>query len=136
MLIVIPAIGLFGVLFALVTFKFLLRKPEGLDKMREISREVQEGAMVFLKREYVIISIFMVIMFAIISKFLSLETGFAYVSGAFCSMFAGFVGMQASTRASARTCEAARTKGIPEALGVAFKGGSIMGITVAALGVV
>ncbi|MDD5634717.1 MAG: sodium-translocating pyrophosphatase, partial [Candidatus Omnitrophica bacterium] len=59
-----------------------------------------------------------------------------YVSGAFCSMFAGFVGMQASTRASARTCEAARTKGIPEALGVAFKGGSIMGITVAALGVV
>jgi K(+)-stimulated pyrophosphate-energized sodium pump len=64
-----------------------------------------------------------------------LNTGIAYISGAFCSMLAGFIGMKAATRSSARTCEAAQSKGAPEALMIAFKGGSVMGITVAALGV-
>ena len=134
-MIIVPVIGLAGILFAAVMFAVLLRKPEGLKKMHEISHEVHKGAMVFLSREYRIIFIFVVVMFAIMAKFLSLHTAIAYVSGAFCSMLAGFIGMQASTRSSARTCEAARTGGIAEALNVAFKGGSVMGITVAALGV-
>ena len=133
--IVIPSLGLAGLVFALITFKLLLKKSQGLPIMAEIAHEVHKGAMVFLKREYTIILIFVSIMFVIMAKFLSLETGLAYVSGAFCSMLAGFIGMQASTRSSARTCEAARSSGAPEALAVAFKGGSVMGITVAALGV-
>ncbi|MBU0683221.1 MAG: sodium-translocating pyrophosphatase [Candidatus Omnitrophota bacterium] len=131
----IPLLGLIGILFALITFMTLLTKPEGLDKMRDISYEVHKGAMVFLKREYRIILIFVVIMFIVIAKFLSLPTGIAYVSGAFASMLAGFIGMKAATRSSARTCEAARSSGAGEALSIAFKGGSVMGITVAALGV-
>ncbi len=135
-MIIVPLIGLAGLLFALVTFLLLLRKPEGLEKMRAISHEVHKGAMVFLANEYRIILIFVVVMFIIISRFLSLPTGIAYASGAFCSMLAGFIGMKAATRSTARTCEAARSMGAPEALSVAFKGGSVMGITVAALGVV
>ncbi|RKY41768.1 MAG: sodium-translocating pyrophosphatase [Candidatus Makaraimicrobium thalassicum] len=131
----IPILGLAGILFAVITFAMLLKKPEGLEKMREISRDVQKGAMVFLGREYCIILVFVAIMFAVMAKFLSLQTAIAYISGAFCSMLAGFIGMQAATRCSARTCEAARSSGTAEALNVAFKGGSVMGITVASLGV-
>jgi len=133
--IIIPSLGLLGMVFALVTFRLLLKKSQGLDIMAEISNEVYKGAMVFLRREYTIILVFVTIMFVIIARFLSLQTGVAYISGAFCSMLAGFIGMQAATRSSARTCEAARSSGAAEALAVAFKGGSVMGITVAALGV-
>jgi len=134
-MIIIPLLGAVGIIFAIITFFALLKKPEGLDKMREISSEVHKGAMVFLSREYRIILIFVAIMFIVMSVFLTLSTGIAYVSGAFCSMLAGFIGMKASTRSSSRTCEAARTSGAADALCVAFKGGSVMGITVAALGV-
>ncbi len=133
--IIVPLLGVVGMLFALGTFLSLLRRPEGLDKMKEISHEVHKGAMAFLSREYRIIVIFVAVMFGMIAAFLSLQTGFAYLSGAFCSMLAGFIGMKAATRSSARTCEAARSLGAPDALFVAFKGGSVMGITVAALGV-
>lgn len=135
-MVVIPLLGVIGMMFALTTFFMVLKKPEGIERMREISREVQKGAMVFLKREYQIIAVFIVVMFVVISLFLSMQTAIAYLSGALCSMLAGFIGMSASTRASSRTTEAARTMGAPEALNVAFKGGSVMGITVAALGVI
>ncbi|MFH1798719.1 MAG: sodium-translocating pyrophosphatase [Candidatus Omnitrophota bacterium] len=134
-MIAIPVVGIIGLVFALVIFLLLLKKPEGLDKMRSISLEVQKGAMVFLRSEYRIILVFVAVMFIVIAKFLSIYTAMAYLSGAFCSMLAGFIGMQAATRSSSRTCEAARTLGSGEALSVAFKGGSVMGITVAALGV-
>jgi len=135
-MILVPAIGILGILFAIGTFFLLLKKPEGTDKMKEISYEVHKGAMVFLSREYKIIIMFVAVMFIIIAKFLSLNTGLAYLSGALLSMLAGFIGMKAATRSSARTCEGARSKGTAEALCIAFKGGSVMGITVASLGVV
>lgn len=132
----IPIIGVIGIAFALITFFMLMKKPEGNDIMVEISHEVHKGAMVFLAREYRVIFVFVIVMFIVIAKFLSLETGIAYISGAFSSMLAGFIGMKASTRSSARTCEGARAKGTSEALDIAFRGGSVMGITVAALGVI
>jgi len=134
-MVLVPLIGIAGLIFAIATFIILLKKPEGLDKMRDISYEVHKGAMVFLKNEYRIIFVFVVIIFVVIAAFLSLYTAIAYASGAFCSMLAGFIGMKAATRSSSRTCEAARTGGAGEALIVAFRGGSVMGITVAALGV-
>ncbi|MCK4852037.1 MAG: sodium/proton-translocating pyrophosphatase, partial [Candidatus Omnitrophica bacterium] len=127
--------GLIGILFAIGTFFMILKKPEGTDRMRDISHEIHEGAMSFLSLEYRIIAVFAAVMFAVISRFLSLHTGIAYVTGASCSMLAGFIGMNAATRCNARTCEGARSSGISEALGIAFRGGSVMGITVAALGV-
>ena len=105
-----PIIGVIGIAFALITFFVLMKKPEGSKLMIEISHEVHKGAMAFLAREYRVILIFVVVMFIVIAKFLSLETGIAYISGAVLSMLAGFIGMKASTRSSARTCEGARTK--------------------------
>ena len=134
-MIIIPILGGLGLIFAIFTYFSLLKRSEGQDNMREIASEVHKGAMVFLKNEYQIILIFVAIMFVIISKFLSLHTGLAYVSGAFLSMLAGFIGMKAATRSSARTCEAARAFGSAEALYTAFRGGSVMGVTVASLGV-
>ncbi|KJJ83983.1 potassium transporter [Candidatus Omnitrophus magneticus] len=131
----LPIAGILGMVFVAFMFNWILQKPEGSAKMKEISNEIYKGAMVFLAREYKIIVIFIIILFAIICYFLSIYTAVSYVTGAFCSMLAGFIGMNASTRANSRTCEAARTLGVHEALEIAFKGGSIMGITVAALGV-
>ena len=134
-MIVVPILGGLGLIIAILTYFSLLKKSEGQDNMREIASEVHKGAMVFLRNEYQIILIFVAIMFLIISKFLSLPTGMAYLSGALLSMLAGFIGMKAATRSSARTCEAARKFGAAEALNTAFRGGSVMGITVASLGV-
>ncbi|HPN73086.1 MAG TPA: sodium/proton-translocating pyrophosphatase, partial [Candidatus Omnitrophota bacterium] len=116
---IIPLVGVLGLVFAMWTFRSLMKISQGSAVMEEIANEVHKGAMVFLKREYSIILVFVIVMFAVISVFLSLSTGFAYVSGAFCSMLAGFIGMKAATRSSARTCEAARSMGAGEALAVA-----------------
>jgi len=135
-MLIVSIIGILGVGFAIITFFSILKISEGSDSMRSIANEVHKGAMVFLRDEYRIILMFVGVMFILMAKFLSTQTALAYLSGAFCSMLAGFIGMKAATRSSARTCEAARSKGAAEALNVAFKGGSVMGITVASLGVI
>jgi len=132
----IPVLGLLGMVFALVTYLMLLRAGEGSQRMREIAREIHNGAMVFLKREYQIILVFMAVVFIIISFFISVYTGFAFLLGAFCSMLAGFFGMKAATRSSGRACQGAIDGKTPLALTIAFMGGSVMGISVAAIGVI
>jgi len=132
----IPVLGLLGMVFALVTYLMLLRAGEGSQRMREIAREIHSGAMVFLKREYQIILAFMAVVFVIISFFISVYTGFAFLLGAFCSMLAGFFGMKAATRSSGRACQGAIDGKTPLALTIAFMGGSVMGISVAAIGVI
>uniref|UniRef100_A0A7V2ZL83 Putative K(+)-stimulated pyrophosphate-energized sodium pump n=1 Tax=Ignavibacterium album TaxID=591197 RepID=A0A7V2ZL83_9BACT len=132
----IPIIGVIGLLMALVIYKMVLKKDAGNDKMKEIAEQIHIGAMVFLRREYQIIFLFMVVAFTVLSVFLSIYTGIAYVGGAVSSMLAGFFGMQAATRSSGRSCQAAVTDGTPQALLTAFLGGSVMGISVAAIGVI
>jgi K(+)-stimulated pyrophosphate-energized sodium pump len=132
----IPLIGLAGLLCALFIYKLVMRRDAGNEKMKEIAEQIHIGAMVFLKREYQIIAIFMSAVFIILTIFLSLYTGIAYIGGAISSMLAGIFGMQAATRSSSRSCQAAVTGGSPLALLTAFLGGSVMGISVAAIGVV
>ena len=132
----IPVLGLLGMVFALGTYLLLLKADEGNQRMREIAGEIHNGAMVFLKREYQIILIFMAVVFAVISWFISVYTGFAFLLGAFCSMLAGFFGMEAATRSSGRACQGAIKGKTPLALTIAFMGGSVMGISVAALGII
>jgi len=132
----IPVLGVLGMVFALVTYLMVLRASEGNQRMQEIAHEIHNGAMVFLKREYQIILIFMAVVFIIISYFISIYTGLAFLLGAFCSMLAGFFGMKAATRSSGRACQGAITGGTPQALSIAFFGGSVMGVSVAALGVI
>lgn len=132
----IPIIGVIGLLLALVIYKMVMKRDAGTDKMKEIAEQIHIGAMVFLRREYQIIFLFMVVVFIVLSVFLSLYTGIAYVGGAVSSMLAGIFGMQAATRSSGRSCQSAVTGGAPQALLTAFLGGSVMGISVAAIGVV
>ena len=128
------AIGLIVLLYAYLVYRDLNSYSEGSDKMKEIATSIQEGAMVFLQREYRIIGIFVVIVFALLWIALGFKTGLAYVSGAGCSVLAGFFGMRSATKANVRTAQAAATEGQGSALSMAFKGGNVMGLSVAGLG--
>ena len=112
--------------------------PQGNSKMIELSTAIRSGAMAFLKAEYKWVGVFVVIMTALIAVFLRDDDGLvravAYVAGAVLSAGAGFIGMRIATAANARTAEAARTGGIAKALPLAFRGGAVMGFTVAGFG--
>ncbi len=127
-------IGVIVLAYAYFVYRGLKSLPEGNDKMREIAAAIQEGAMVFLKKEYQIILIFVAIIFILLGISINFATAFAYLGGATCSILAGFFGMKAATHANVRTAHAAATEGQGKALQVAFKGGNVMGLSVAGLG--
>ena len=132
--------GVLSLLVALTYYRGIAREDPGNERMRSIMNAIHEGAMAFLKREYRILVYFVIIVAAIIllaglasPASMDPRTAIAFVVGATCSVLAGFIGMQAATRANARTAQAA-TRGLARALGVAFSGGSVMGLTVVGLG--
>jgi len=129
-------VGLVGMIFALALFAWIKKKPAGTDLMKEISETIHDGAMVFLKREYSILAVFVIVVFALLAWKIELNTALAFLGGAACSMLAGYVGMKAATRANVRTCAAAKDKGQAAALSVAFSGGAVMGMSVASLGLI
>jgi Inorganic pyrophosphatase len=129
-----PILGIVGLGFAFKAYREIKSLPDGNDTMREIAAAIYQGAMVFLRREYLVIALFVIIVFALLTVFIELWSGVAYVGGAVCSMAAGFFGMSAATKANVRTAQAAATEGQGRALAVAFKGGSVMGLSVASLG--
>jgi K(+)-stimulated pyrophosphate-energized sodium pump len=102
--------------------------------MRELARQIQTGAMAFLKREYSVLIPFIVVVATLLALAVGWRTSVAYVAGATCSILAGFFGMSAATRANVRTSEAARAHGQGPALRIAFFGGGVMGLSVASLG--
>ncbi len=109
---------------------------QGNDRMVELAAAIREGAMAFLKRELQWVSVFVAVMAILIATLLEdgWQRSIAYILGASLSFGAGFVGMRIATAANARTTEAARTGGIVAALPIAFRGGAVMGFTVAGLG--
>ena len=129
-------IGLVGLLFALILFLWIRGKSTGTELMKEISDVIHDGAMVFLKREYSILAIFVVLVFILLFWRIGQETAMAFLGGALCSMLAGFFGMKAATRANVRTTAAAKDSGQAQALSIAFSGGAVMGMSVASLGLV
>ncbi len=134
LMVLAPVLGIIGLIIAFVVLALLLRKPEGTEAMRDLSNQIHEGAMVFLRREYSILSIFIAVVFLLLFWQLGIATALAFLGGTLCSMSAGFIGMQAATKANVRTTEAARTEGAGGALQVAFSGGVVMGLLVASLG--
>jgi K(+)-stimulated pyrophosphate-energized sodium pump len=102
--------------------------------MLEIAAAIHEGAMVFLSREYRILLVFVLVVFALLGLFISGATAMTFLGGAVGSMLAGFFGMEAATRANVRTAQAAREDGEGRALILAFAGGAVMGLSVASLG--
>ncbi|GAA0068608.1 sodium-translocating pyrophosphatase [Clostridium sardiniense] len=127
--------GIISLIVLIFIAKGIIKKDPGNKKMKEIASHIEEGAMAFIKKEYKYLSIFVVCIFVLISAFLSYKTAIAFLVGAIFSMLAGFIGMKIAVKANVRTANAAK-HGMKEALGVAFSGGSVMGLSVVGLGVV
>ena len=129
-----PWFGIGGMAIALLVYLYITKQDAGSEKMRELAEMIHDGAMVFLKREYTILLGFILLVAIFLYTNITPETAIAYVAGAFCSMTAGFVGMKAATKANVRTAQAAANSGERKALIVSFMGGSVMGLSVASLG--
>ncbi|MFP3882760.1 MAG: sodium-translocating pyrophosphatase [Actinomycetota bacterium] len=129
--------GVLALALAVYYTRAVLAAPQGNERMVELAAAIRAGAMTFLRREYTWVSVFVVVMAVLIATLLDWGAPWgatAYVFGAVLSALAGFVGMRIATAANSRTTEAARTGGIKSALPVAFRGGAVMGFTVAGLG--
>ncbi len=129
-----PYFGLLGLIVSFAIYTVIKNKDVGSERMKEISDMIHDGAMVFLKSEYTLLAGFIVLVAILLFIFIAPQTSYAFLGGAACSMLAGFMGMKAATRANVRTSNAANKQGKGAALMVAFGGGSVMGLAVAALG--
>jgi K(+)-stimulated pyrophosphate-energized sodium pump len=127
-------LGLLGLLSAYAVYLKVKSSPEGDGRVKEIGDEIHLGAMVFMSAEYKRLAIFCLICIAALYFSLGWQTAAAFLLGALCSGIAGFIGMYAATKANVRTAVAAKVKGASEALNIAFFGGSVMGLTVASMG--
>jgi K(+)-stimulated pyrophosphate-energized sodium pump len=131
-----PLMGLVGLGGALALYLYVIRQSTGTDLMVELADRIHEGAMAFLRREYTVLAVFVVVVAALLFWAIGLQTSLAYISGALSSVLAGFFGMKAATRSNLRTAAAAKESGSGKALRIAFFGGAVMGLSVAALGMI
>ncbi|OOZ36065.1 sodium-translocating pyrophosphatase [Solemya velesiana gill symbiont] len=129
-----PILGLVGLLVAFRIYNLVMTYSTGNEKVTKISEHIHVGAMVFMRREYSMLLIFSAVLVVFLFIFLGFKTAVAFVVGAAASGGAGYIGMHSATRANVRTTTAAHEHGAPEALTIAFFGGSIMGLSVASLG--
>ncbi len=130
-----PMLGVVGLVVAVIIYFIVKSYDEGDEKLKKIADQIHLGAMVFMRREYTMLSMFAAaILVAIYLSPLGWMTAVAFVAGAVSSAAAGWFGMFTATKANVRTTQAAHTKGQASALTVAFFGGSIMGLAVASLG--
>ncbi|MBQ6354155.1 MAG: sodium-translocating pyrophosphatase [Lachnospiraceae bacterium] len=132
--IVIPVIALVGLCVAFFLASWVGKADEGTDRMKEIAGYIREGAFAFLKREYKVMIIVIVVLFLLIGFAINWTSAVLYVCGALLSVLAGFFGMNVATKGNVRTANAARESGMPKALKIAFRSGAVMGLCVAGLG--
>ncbi|MDQ2669826.1 MAG: sodium-translocating pyrophosphatase [Gemmatimonadota bacterium] len=131
--------GLVGLAAAFLIYFYLKKQSPGSTAMQELAGLIETGAMAFLRREYMVLVPFLLIVAALLWIALGdagPATAISYIFGGFCSIAAGFFGMKAATKANVRTSEAARADGQAKALRIAFNGGAVMGLAVASLGLV
>ncbi len=136
----VPVMGLIGLLYTFIKFKWVSKQDAGNERMKEISTYIAEGAMAFLKAEWKILGYFVVIVGILLAVMATTNPNShwliagAFIAGAVLSATAGYIGMKVATKANVRTAQAARTS-LSKALSVSFTGGSVMGLGVAGLAV-
>lgn len=136
----VPVMGILGLLYTFIKFKWVSKQEAGSDRMKEISTYIAQGAMAFLRAEWKILGYFVVIVALLLGVMASANANshwaiaIAFVIGAVFSATAGYIGMRVATKANVRTAHAARTS-LSKALAVSFTGGSVMGLGVAGLAV-
>ena len=130
----VPLLAIAALAFAAYKANYVSKMAPGSSRMQEISSAIAEGASAFLKSEYKILAVFILVLFILIAVFINLATALCFVAGAGCSILAGFFGMRVATKANVRTANAALEHGMNRALSVAFSGGSVMGMCVVGLG--
>ena len=124
----IPVFGILGLIFTFMKSKWVAEQEVGTEKMARIASNITEGAMSFLKAEYSILIVFVIAVAALLGyagttqESSSPLIALSFILGAFCSAFAGFIGMKVATKANVRTTNAARDS-LGKALDVAFSGG-------------
>ena len=132
-----PLVGIVGLVVAYRTYSNLEALPAGNDRMREISESIRIGSRTFLQRETRQLVFFVIVVFfLLLISSLGFNTAISYLLGSLCSLLASYAGMTAATSANVRTCHAASEDKSDEALMVAFNGGSVMGLSVASLGLI
>ncbi|MBW2205499.1 MAG: sodium-translocating pyrophosphatase [Deltaproteobacteria bacterium] len=132
--VVAPFLGIFGLFIAYLIYIYVKKQPNGSPVMQDLEDMIHTGAMAFLKREYTVLAAFIVVVFLLLGAVISWNTAIAFLTGALCSMIAGFSGMTAATRGNSRTAEAANKEGQAKALNISYFAGSVMGLAVASLG--
>jgi len=123
-----------ALVFAYAMASFVTKQAEGTPRMAELASAIHGGAKAFLFAEYRVLVIFIAVLFVLIGFGISWMTAICFVVGALFSIGAGYIGMDVATKANVRTANAAQEGGMTKALSVAFRGGSVMGMCVAGLG--
>jgi len=132
--IIAPALGVLGLLIVVIIYQWIKKQPSGSGAVEKIGEQIHLGAIVFMKREYQMLGMFALVLLVLLYFFLGWESALCFAVGAVASATAGYIGMNTATIANVRTAQAAHDKGSASALTVAFFGGSVMGLSVAALG--
>ncbi len=137
LLLAVLVLGVAALGFAYLNYKqvMAIQIDDEHKKVAELSEIIHQGAMAFLNSEYKWLAPFVVIVGALLCAFLSVSSGVCFVFGAVCSALTGYFGMIVATRSNGRTTFQA-TKSMNDALGVAFRGGSVMGMTVVGVGLI
>ena len=134
----IPVMGIVALLYTFWKSAWVSKQEVGSEKMAFIAKNIADGAMAFLRAEYRVLAVFVVVVAAILAFTAGANSSpwvaFSFILGAICSALAGFLGMRVATKANVRTTNAARTS-LGKALEVAFGGGAVMGLGVVGLGV-
>lgn len=131
--ILVPVCALIGLLFAAYSYMVMKREGTGNELMQKIASAIRLGAMVYLKRQYTAILVFVIVLAVVLAAAISPFTALCFIVGASLSALAGFIGMSAATHANVRTTEAAK-KGMANAFRVSYASGTVMGLVVVGLG--